>query len=82
MQDVLHWLLFPQCIIYRVSALVRRCIEDLAALACPHLREHCCPLQWLVSVVYLVTSYSGVTHPIPVYVDSHSRQPVTSPWLV
>ena len=40
MRDVLHWLPYPQRIVYRVSALVRRCIEGLAP---PYLRELCCP---------------------------------------
>jgi len=31
---------YPQRIVYRVAALVRRCIECLAP---PYLREHCCP---------------------------------------
>ena len=31
---------YPQSIVYRVAALVRRCIEGLAS---PYLREHCCP---------------------------------------
>src|SRR6218665_878032 len=39
MQDVLHWLTYLQPIVYRVSALVRRCIEGLAP---PYLRELCC----------------------------------------
>src|SRR6218665_3701051 len=40
MRDVLHWLPYPQRIVYCVAALVRRCIEGLAP---PYLREHCCP---------------------------------------
>ena len=39
MQDVLHWLTYLQRIVYRVSALIRRCIEGLAP---PYLRELCC----------------------------------------
>src|SRR6218665_2991070 len=39
MRDVLHWLPYPQRIIYRVAALVRRCMEGLAP---PYLREQCC----------------------------------------
>src|SRR6218665_1738911 len=39
MLDVLHWLLYPQRIVYRISALVRRCIEGLAP---SYLRELCC----------------------------------------
>jgi len=35
MQDVLHWLPYPQHIVYRVSALTRRC---MAGLAPPYLR--------------------------------------------
>jgi exonuclease III len=38
MRDILHWLPYPQRITYRVSALVRRCIEGLAP---PYLRELC-----------------------------------------
>src|SRR6218665_3988229 len=34
MRDVLHWLLYPQRIVYRISALVRRCLEGLAHLIC------------------------------------------------
>jgi len=40
MRDVLHWLPYPQRIVYRVAALVRRCMEGLAP---PYLREQCCP---------------------------------------
>jgi len=40
MRDVLHWLPYPQCIVYRVAALVRRCMEGLAP---PYLREQYCP---------------------------------------
>src|SRR6218665_2656832 len=40
MQDVLHWLPYPQRIVYRVAALVLRCMEGLAP---PYLREQCCP---------------------------------------
>src|SRR6218665_845955 len=40
MRDVLHWLPYPQRIVYCVAALVRRCIDGLAP---PYLREHCCP---------------------------------------
>src|SRR6218665_160629 len=36
---VLHWLPYPQRIVYRISALVRRCIEGLAP---SYLRELCC----------------------------------------
>jgi len=39
MLDELHWLPYPHRIAYRVSALVRHCIEGLAP---PHLRELCC----------------------------------------
>jgi len=39
MRDVLHWLPYPQRIVYRISALIRRCIEGLAP---PYLRELCC----------------------------------------
>src|SRR6218665_3598616 len=39
MRDVLHWLPYPQGIVYRISALVRRCIEGLAPA---YLRELCC----------------------------------------
>jgi hypothetical protein len=39
MRDVLHWLPYPQRIVYRISVLVRRCIEGLAPL---YLRELCC----------------------------------------
>ena len=38
MRDVLHWLPYPQRFVYRVSALLRRCIEGLAP---PFLRELC-----------------------------------------
>src|SRR6218665_863381 len=34
-----HWLLYSQRIVYRISALVRRCIEGLAP---SYLRELCC----------------------------------------
>src|SRR6218665_1918998 len=40
MPDVLHWLSYPQRIVYRVAAIVRRCMEGLAPL---YLREQCCP---------------------------------------
>src|SRR6218665_3165789 len=40
MLDVRHWLPYAHGIVYRVSALVRHCIEGLAP---PYLREHCCP---------------------------------------
>src|SRR6218665_222595 len=40
MRDVLHWLHYPQRIVYRVAALVRHCMEGLAP---PYLREQCCP---------------------------------------
>src|SRR6218665_4021527 len=36
---VLHWLPYPQRIVYRISALVRRCMERLAPF---YLRELCC----------------------------------------
>src|SRR6218665_2229972 len=39
MRDVLHWLPYPQRIVYRISALVRRCMEGLAPF---YLRELCC----------------------------------------
>src|SRR6218665_2408262 len=39
MRDVLHWLPHPQRIVYRISALARRCIEGLAP---SNLRELCC----------------------------------------
>src|SRR6218665_1759520 len=39
MRGELHWLPYPHCIAYRVSALVRRCTEGLAP---PYLRELCC----------------------------------------
>ena len=39
MWDELHWLFYPHRIAYRISALVRRCIEGLAP---PFLRELCC----------------------------------------
>src|SRR6218665_994443 len=45
--DVLHWLQYPQRIVYRVAALVRRCMEGLAP---PYLWEQCAPLL-LLSVV-------------------------------
>src|SRR6218665_3115414 len=38
MRDVLHWLPYPQRIVYRISALVRRCMEGLAPF---YLRELC-----------------------------------------
>ena len=31
MQDVLYWLPYPQRNVYRISALVRRCMEGLAS---------------------------------------------------
>src|SRR6218665_1088029 len=37
--DVLHWLPYPQHIVYPISALVRRCIKGLAP---SYLRELCC----------------------------------------
>src|SRR6218665_1232841 len=40
MRDVLHWLPYPQRIVYRVAALVQRCMEGLAP---SDLREQCCP---------------------------------------
>ena len=39
MRDVLHWLPYPQRIVYRISALVRRCMEGLAP---SYLQELCC----------------------------------------
>jgi len=39
MGDVIHWLPYPERIVYLISALVRRCIEGLAP---PYIREHCC----------------------------------------
>jgi len=36
MPDVLHWLPYPQRIVYRVAALVRSCMEGLAP---PYLWE-------------------------------------------
>ena len=39
MRDVLHWISYPQRIVYRISTLVRRCIEGLAP---SYLRELCC----------------------------------------
>jgi len=47
MRDVLHWLPYPQRIVYCVTALVRHCMEGLAL---PYLREQCYPLL-LLSVV-------------------------------
>jgi len=38
-RDELHWLSYPHRIAYRISALVRRCIEGLAP---PYLCELCC----------------------------------------
>ena len=40
MRNILHWLPYPQRIVYRVTALVWRCIEGLAP---PYLRELCFP---------------------------------------
>ena len=40
MRDVLHWLPYKRRIVYRVAALVRRCMEGLAP---PYLPEQCCP---------------------------------------
>ena len=41
MRDVLHWLSYLQRIFYRISALVRLCIEGLTPRA-PCIRELCC----------------------------------------
>src|SRR6218665_1812105 len=37
--DELRWQPYPHRIVYRISALVRRCIESLTP---PYLRELCC----------------------------------------
>ena len=42
MRDVLHWLRYPQRIVYRVAALVRRCIEFSTTLSLGTLLPHCC----------------------------------------
>jgi len=44
--DELHWLPYPHRIAYRISALVRRCIEGLAL---PYLLELCCSITQTVS---------------------------------
>ena len=68
MRDVLHWLPYPQRIVYRVAALVRHCIEGLAP---PYLREHCCPtvtierrisLRSSAQAELLVRSYWSLVH--------------------
>src|SRR6218665_2358439 len=50
MRDVLHWLPYPQRIVYRVAALARRCMEGLAP---PYLREQCCPTVTIESRISL-----------------------------
>src|SRR6218665_3910393 len=40
MRNILHWLHYPQCSVYCISALVQCCIEGLAP---SYLRELCCP---------------------------------------
>src|SRR6218665_880202 len=42
MWDVLHWLLFPQHISYRIASLVWRC---LSGWALSYLCKFCCPLS-------------------------------------
>src|SRR6218665_1462462 len=46
MQDVLHWLPYPQHIIYRIAAVVRRC----------YLREQCCPTVTIECCISLRSS--------------------------
>src|SRR6218665_2013582 len=53
MPDVLHWLPNPQPIVYRISALVRRCIEGLAP---SYLRELCCST---VTIQRRISSHSS-----------------------
>src|SRR6218665_3171466 len=51
MRVVLHWLPYPQRIVYRISALIRRCIEGLAP---SYLRELCFST---VTWEYLITLF-------------------------
>src|SRR6218665_1910886 len=53
MMDALRRLPYPQRIVYRIAALVRRCIEGLAP---PYLREHCCPTVAIISLRSSATS--------------------------
>jgi len=60
MRDVLHWIPYPQRTVYRVAALVRRCMEGLAP---SYLREHCCPTVTYYWASYLIALFcaGGVT---------------------
>src|SRR6218665_1512862 len=56
MRNVLHWLPYPQRIVYCVAALVRRCMEGLAP---PYLREQCCPTVTIERLISLRSSAQG-----------------------
>lgn len=55
MRDVLHWLPYLHCMVYRISALVRRCIEGLAP---PYLHDLCCSTTQVPPLLSLLSSAS------------------------
>src|SRR6218665_2339920 len=60
-RDFLHWLPYPQRIFYRISALVRRCIEELAP---SYLRELCCSTVTIQRRISL-RSFAQAELPVP-----------------
>src|SRR6218665_3023275 len=60
MRDVLHWLPYQQRIVYRISALVRRCIEGLAP---SYLRNFVAPLFYSASYLITLFCQGGVAGP-------------------
>jgi len=71
MRDVLHCLPYPQRIVYRVAALVRRC---MAGLAPPYLREQRCPT---VTIERRISLHSSVQPEVtsPSYTDCYPTAP-------
>src|SRR6218665_2145298 len=74
MQDVLHWLPFPQLISYRIASLVWRC---LCGLAPSYLRELCCPLSSCAG--YRTLGSSALGNLVVPFARSVTMQPRSGP---
>src|SRR6218665_2367599 len=73
--NVFMYVPYPQRIVYRVAALVRRCIECLAP---PYLREHCCPTVTIQRRISLRTFFCAGRVTCP----SHTDYDPTAPRLL
>src|SRR6218665_1022524 len=72
MRDVLHWLPYPQRIVYRVAALVRRCMEGLAP---PYLREQCCLTVTIIGRRISLRSSAQAQLLVPPFTDCYPTAP-------